>query len=337
MTAIDDDAYPPLQPSAHVDTFARDNLPPRAQWPDFIFRFPELQYPARLNCAVELVDRWIAKGQGNRPCLISATESLTYAAFAERVNRIANVLTRDLGFVPGNRVLLRGPNNPTMVAAYFAVLKAGGVVVATMPLLRAKEIVFPVIKAQIKFALCDARFAEEMEKAKAASPELERVVYWGDGAESSLDRLMNQPGYADFTACNTASDDVCLIAFTSGTTGEPKGTVHFHRDMLVVGDTYGRYVLRATADDRFVSTAPIAFTFGLGGIALFPMRVGASSILIERTTPADLDFGDPTIQGDGLFHRADRLSGHAPAGRQARHIVAAQMRLRWRDPVQSDL
>jgi 2-aminobenzoate-CoA ligase len=288
VIAIDDDAYPPLQPSAHVDTFARDNLPPRAQWPDFIFRFPELQYPARLNCAVELVDRWIAKGQGNRPCLISATESLTYAAFAERVNRIANVLTRDLGFVPGNRVLLRGPNTPTMVAAYFAVLKAGGVVVATMPLLRAKEIVFPVIKAQIKFALCDARFAEEMEKAKAASPELERVVYWGDGAEGSLDRLMDQPGYADFTACNTASDDVCLIAFTSGTTGEPKGTVHFHRDMLVVGDTYGRYVLRATADDRFISTAPIAFTFGLGGIALFPMRIGASSILIERTTPADL-------------------------------------------------
>ncbi len=288
MTAIDDDAYPPLHASAHVDTFARDNLPPRAQWPDFIFRFPELQYPSRVNCAVELVDRWIAKGHGDRLCLVSAAESLTYAAFAERVNRIANVLTRDLGFVPGNRVLLRGPNNPTMVAAYFAVLKAGGVAVATMPLLRAKEIAFPVIKAQIKFALCDARYADEMGKAKAACPELERVVYWGDGAEGSLERLMAQPGYAEFAACDTASDDVCLIAFTSGTTGEPKGTMHFHRDMLVVGDTYGRYVLRAAADDRFISTAPIAFTFGLGGIALFPMRIGAASVLIEKTTPADL-------------------------------------------------
>jgi 2-aminobenzoate-CoA ligase len=190
--------------------------------------------------------------------------------------------------VPGNRVLLRGPNNPMMIAAYFAVLKAGGVVVATMPLLRAKEIAFPLVKAQIRFALCDIRFAEEMEKARALSPGLERVVYWGEGGDGSLDRLMSQPGYADFTACDTASDDVCLIAFTSGTTGQPKGTMHFHRDMLVVGDTYGRYVLRAAGDDRFINTAPIAFTFGLGGIALFPLRIGASTVLLERTTPADL-------------------------------------------------
>ena len=288
MPATDDDAYPPLHPSAHVDTFARDNLPPRAQWPDFLFRFPELKYAARLNCAVELVEDWVARGQGERSCLVSAAELLTYAAFAERVNRIANVLTRDLGSVPGNRVLLRGPNSPMMVAAYFAVLKAGGVVVATMPLLRAKEIAFPLVKAQIRFALCDIRFGEEMEKAKTLSPGLERIVYWGDNGEDSLDRLMRQPGYADFTACDTASDDVCLIAFTSGTTGQPKGTMHFHRDMLVVGDTYGRYVLRAAGEDRFISTAPLAFTFGLGGIALFPLRVGACSILIEKTTPHDL-------------------------------------------------
>jgi 2-aminobenzoate-CoA ligase len=288
VAATDDDAYPPLHPSGHVDTFARENLPPREQWPVFLFRFPELQYPPRLNCAVELLDAWIARGQGDRPCLTAATESLTYAALAERVNRIASVLTRDFGLVPGNRVLLRGTNSPMMVAAYFAVLKAGGVVVATMPLLRGKEIAYPIRKAQIRLALCDRRLAEEMDKAAALSPGLERVAYWGDGAADSLETLMDKPGYADFVACNTASDDVCLIAFTSGTTGEPKGTMHFHRDMLVVGDTYSRYVLRASPDDRFISTAPLAFTFGLGGIILFPFRLGASSILIEKTTPADL-------------------------------------------------
>jgi 2-aminobenzoate-CoA ligase len=288
VQAPDDDAYPPLHPSAHVDPFARDNLPPRAEWPDFVFRLPELKYPARVNSAVDLVDHWIAQGQGGRPYLICDRETLSYAAFAERVNRIANVLAGDLGFVPGNRVLLRGPNNPTMVAAYFAVLKAGGVVVATMPLLRAKEIAYPLTKAKIKFALCDGRLAEEMETAKALAPSLERIVYWGTDADDSLERLMDQPGYADFTACDTASDDVCLIAFTSGTTGEPKGTMHFHRDVLAVGDTYGRYVLRAAADDRFICTAPLAFTFGLGGIALFPMRIGASSVLIENTAPPEL-------------------------------------------------
>jgi 2-aminobenzoate-CoA ligase len=285
---------PPLHPSAHVDTFTRDNLPPREQWPDFLFRFPELHYPPRVNCASELVDRWVTNGEGSRPCVFAASESLTYAAFAERVNRIANVLTRDLGLVPGNRVLLRSANNPMMLAAYFAVLKAGGVAVATMPLLRANEIGFQLNKAKIRFALCDHRLAEEMEKAKAKAkakalaPSLEQIVYWGGGRQDSLDALMARPGYAEFAACETANDDVCLIAFTSGTTGEPKGTMHFHRDMLVVGDTYGRYVLQATGTDRFITTAPLAFTFGLGGIAMFPMRIGASSVLIESTTPAEL-------------------------------------------------
>jgi 2-aminobenzoate-CoA ligase len=279
---------PPLHPSAHVDTFTRDNLPPREQWPDFLFRFPELHYPPCVNCASELVDRWVTNGEGSRPCVFAASESLTYAAFAERVNRIANVLTRDLGLVPGNRVLLRSANNPMMLAAYFAVLKAGGVAVATMPLLRANEIGFQLNKAKIRFALCDHRLAEEMEKAKAIAPSLEQIVYWGASRQDSLDALMARPGYAEFAACETANDDVCLIAFTSGTTGEPKGTMHFHRDMLVVGDTYGRYVLQATGTDRFITTAPLAFTFGLGGIAMFPMRIGASSVLIESTTPAEL-------------------------------------------------
>jgi 2-aminobenzoate-CoA ligase len=274
--------------TAHLDTFARDNLPPRAQWPDFLFELPELKYPDRMNCVAELLDRWIAAGWGDRPCLISPAETLTYAQLGERVNRIANVLTRSLGLMPGHRVLLRGPNNPMMVAAYLAVVKAGGIVVATMPLLRAKEIAYPIAKAKIRLALCDHRLAEEMEKARSLAPELERVVHWGSGAPDALETLMATPGYETFIPCDTASEDVCLIAFTSGTTGEPKGTMHFHRDMLATCESYGRYVLRAQASDRFIGSPPLAFTFGLGGLVLFPLRVGAASILIEKASPDDL-------------------------------------------------
>jgi 2-aminobenzoate-CoA ligase len=274
--------------TGHVDTFARDNLPPRDQWPEFKFNLPELRYPERLNCVTEWVDRWVAAGQGDRPCLISPTEQLSYAQFNERINRIANVLTRDLGLVPGGRVLLRGPNNPMMVAAYFAVIKAGGVVVATMPLLRAKELSYPLAKAKIALALCDSRLADEMEKAKAQTPELKRIVYWGQQSSGELQALMSRPGYENFTACDTASDDVCLIAFTSGTTGEPKGTMHFHRDMLAICDSYAKYVLKAEPTDRFTGSPPLAFTFGLGGLVLFPLRIGASTVLLERAGPDDL-------------------------------------------------
>src|SRR5690606_36894393 len=227
-------------PSGHIDTFARDNLPPQSEWPEFLFTLPELQYPDRLNCVTEFVDKWVTSGQGGRICIVAPSETLTYAQLAERINRIANVLTRDLGVVPGNRVLLRAANNPTMIAAYLAVMKAGGVTVATMPLLRAKELSYTVKKAKIKVALCDARLSEEMQKTRELAPELERAVYWG-GGDGSLESLMNKPGYENFTACDTAIDDVCLIAFTSGTTGEPKGTMHFHRDMLAPCDSYGKH------------------------------------------------------------------------------------------------
>jgi 2-aminobenzoate-CoA ligase len=274
--------------SAHIDTFARDHLPAPEQWPDFLFGLPELHYADRLNCAAAFVDDWLAAGHGGRDCLISPAERVSYAGLAERVNRIANVLTRDLGVVPGNRVLLRGPNSPMMVAAYFAVIKAGAIVVATMPLLRAKEIAFPLNKAEIRLALCDVRLADEMEKAKSLAPALSRIVYWGRGTADSLEMLMMKPGYEHFAACDTASDDVCLIAFTSGTTGVPKGTMHFHRDMLAICDSFGKYVLRANRDDRFIGSPPIAFTFGLGGLVLFPLRVGAVTILLEKASPEDL-------------------------------------------------
>ena len=274
--------------SGHIDTFSRDNLPPRAQWPEFRFDLPELRYPERLNCVTKFLDRWVAAGEGGRSCLISPSETLTYAQLSERVNRIANVLTGDLGLVPGNRVLLRSANNPMMVAVYLAALKAGAVVVATMPLLRAKELSYPIAKGKIALALCDARLADEMEKTKAVAPDLKRIVYWGAGLNDGLELMMQQPGYEHFSACDTAADDVCLIGFTSGTTGEPKGTMHFHRDMLAICNSYAKHVLRAQPSDRFIGSPPLAFTFGLGGLVLFPLQIGASTVLLERTTPDDL-------------------------------------------------
>jgi 2-aminobenzoate-CoA ligase len=271
--------------SAHIDPFAREHLPPPEQMPEFRFTLPELQYPERLNCTVEFVDRQVAAGQGSRPCIVSPSETLSYAQFAERVNRIANVLTRDLGMKPGNRVLLRGFNGPIMAAAFFAVMKAGGIAINTMPLLRGREIAYPLKKAKVVLALCDIRLPDEMKKAKALEPGLERIVWWGEGGADSLETLMARPGYEHFTACDTAADDVCLIAFTSGTTGEPKGTMHYHRDLLAICDSYGKHVLRATADDRFIGSPPLAFTFGLGGLLLFPLRIGAAAILLEQAPP----------------------------------------------------
>jgi 2-aminobenzoate-CoA ligase len=275
-------------PSAHIDTFTRDNLPPQSQWPQFLFTLPELQYPDRLNCVREFVDHWVERGEGGRTAIISPTETWTYMELHERINRIANVLTRDLGMVPGNRVLLRAPNSPMAIAVYLAIIKAGGVTVATMPLLRAKELAYPVTKAKIAFAFCDARLSEEMEKTRAVAPDLRRVIYWGTKGFDDLEAMMAKLGYERFDACNTAIDDVCLIAFTSGTTGEPKGTMHFHRDMLASADSFSRYILQPTKDDRFIGSAPLAFTFGLGGHVLFPFRVGATSIQLERAPPDEL-------------------------------------------------
>ncbi|MCQ4158425.1 AMP-binding protein [Roseomonas sp. GC11] len=270
--------------SAHVDSFVHDNLPPREAWPVMRHDLPALRYPPRLNCATEFIERNITAGRGDHLALIAPSESLTYRELAERVNRIANVLVRDLGLVPGNRVMLRSANNPWMVAAYFAVLKAGGVVVATMPLLRAKELGFMLRKARISHALCDARLAAEMDKAAAEAPELRHLRYWGDG---ELEKLCAAAS-PDFAPCDTAAEDICLIGFTSGTTGEPKGTLHAHRDMLAICDTYSAEVLKPAPEDRFIGSAPLAFTFGLGGLVLFPFRVGATGILLEKAGPDEL-------------------------------------------------
>lgn len=273
--------------SAHVDSFARDNLPPRDQWPEFRFTLPALQYPPRLNCVAELLDRHVAEGRGGRPCLIAPGVEWSYAELLDRVNRIARVLVRDAGLVPGNRVLLRSANNPMMVACYLAALKAGAVVVATMPLLRPKELAFMIEKAQVRLAICDARLLPDLEAARAQAPALEHILTFGGGTEADLEaRMATVP--AEFAPVDTAAEDICLIGFTSGTTGVPKGTMHNHRDILAICDAYSGQVLQPNESDRFIGSPPLAFTFGLGGLVLFPMRAGASSVLLERASPPEL-------------------------------------------------
>lgn len=288
-----------MTPSGHVDTFARDNLPPREEWPDFV-NLEALGYPERMNCAVELVDRHVAEGRGGRTAVIGEDVAWTFAELKETIDRIANVLVTRHGLVPGNRVLLRSANNPMMAAVYFAVLKAGGIVVATMPLLRAKELAYIVEKGRIALAVCDARLTDEIAKTRERTDALETVVTFnGDGPDDLAVHMAEAP--PTFEACDTAADDVCLIGFTSGTTGEPKGTMHFHRDMLAICDCYAAHVLAAAPDDRFIGSPPLAFTFGLGGLVLFPWRIGAAAILIEKAAPDDLMAAIETYRASVVF------------------------------------
>ncbi|GIF62568.1 acetyl-CoA synthetase [Asanoa ishikariensis] len=258
-----------LSPSAHVDTFCRDHLPPFTQWPEMLL---DPAYPDRLNCAVEL----LAAAPDRRCLLTPSGETWTYGDLDRRSNRIATVLTRDFGLVPGNRVLLRGPNNLWLAACWFAVLKAGGVVVTTMPLLRPAELTAVASIAQVDLALCDARFVDDLRLAELGEAP---VVTYDDLA---LD------GGDEFTAVDTSADDVALLAFTSGTTGRPKATMHFHRDVLAIADTFSRHLVRPRPDDVFTGTPPLAFTFGLGGLLVFPLRAGAATLLIEKATPDQL-------------------------------------------------
>ena len=274
-------------PSAHVDTFARDHLPPREQWPELIFDLPELQYPQRLNCAAALLDEAVARGWGERIAILSPSGvRWTYAELMARANQYAHVLVEDMGVVPGNRVLLRGPNTPAMAACWFAVIKAGAIAVATMPLLRARDLVPILDKARITHALCDVRLMDELRAAQASSPLLATVMSVGEGGDDvdTIGRRASAKART-FDNVDTAADDTALIAFTSGTTGKPKGTMHFHRDVLAICDCWPRSMLRATADDVFVGSPPLAFTFGLGGLLLFPLRVGASALLLEKASP----------------------------------------------------
>jgi 2-aminobenzoate-CoA ligase len=289
--------------SAHVDAFARDCAPRREALPDFVYALPELQFPERLNCAAELLDRAVdERGWGARPALRSPTITLTYAELRARVDRIARVLVEDMGTVPGNPVLLRGCNTPTLAAIWLAVQKAGCIAVTTMPLLRAKELAEIVDKAQISHAFCETALLGELEAARAHCPTLREVMPFADDApEDSALAARCAAKAAGFAAIDTAADDIALIAFTSGTTGVPKGAMHTHRDVMSVCACFPRSILEAGPDDIFCGPAPLAFTFGLGALLLFPLTLGASSLLLPQPSPAALLAGIAHHRATALF------------------------------------
>ncbi|AUC96175.1 2-aminobenzoate-CoA ligase [Bradyrhizobium sp. SK17] len=283
------DEFPGLGPSGHVDDFARRNLPPPGQWPQLLLDRPEFRYPDYLNAAVELTDRIVAQGMGDRIALIGNGRQRTYKELTDWSNRLAHALVENYGVKPGHRVLIRSGNNPALVAAWLAATKAGAVVVNTMPMLRAGELTKIVDKAEISLALTDSRIADELVACAKTSKFLKQVVNF-DGTQNhdaELDRIaLNKP--VRFDAVKTGRDDVALLGFTSGTTGEPKATMHFHRDLLIVADGYAREVLGVTPDDVFVGSPPLAFTFGLGGLAIFPLRFGATATLLENAAPSEM-------------------------------------------------
>lgn len=274
-----------MMPSAHVDTFTRDHLPPADTWPALEFTLPELHYPERLNAAAVLIDDGVEQHGADSPALRTPDGVVwTYGQLQRRSNQVAQVLTEDLGVVPGNRVLLRGPNNPWIVAAWLGVLKAGAVVVTTMPMLRSNEVATLIGLTKPVVAISDHRFVDELRVA--AGDEVKVLSYGAHDDDDLTSRCGQKSG--EFTAVDTSADDVALLGPTSGTTGVPKVTMHFHRDILANADTFARFILEPTADDVFAGSPPLAFTFGLGGLVVFPLRFGASSLLTEKAGPVEL-------------------------------------------------
>ncbi len=325
--------------SAHVDSFARDRLPSPQALPELLFDLPGLQFPPRLNCATKLLDDTVARGDGERLCIQGAGVRWTYADVQAQANRIAHVLVQQMALVPGNRVLLRGANSPMLAACWLAVVKAGAIAVGSMPLLRAGELTAVIQKAQISHALCDGALFDELQRALPLCPTLRHVRCWGGELEAVA---AMQPTH--FDNVDTAADDICLMAFTSGTTGVPKATVHFHRDVMAACACWPPHVLRPTRDDVFIGSPPLAFTFGLGGMLLFPMAAGASTVLIEKASPdallkaiaqygATVCFTAPTsyramaalIEQNPALHDLHRLRKCVSAG----EALPAATRLLW--------
>jgi 2-aminobenzoate-CoA ligase len=276
--------------TAHEDRFVWDNLPPDELRPELIFDLPSVRYPERLNCAAELLDPWVERGPSDRPCLIDADSAWSYPQVRERVNRIANVLVEDFGIVPGNRVLLHGHNSPMLVACWLAIVKAGAVVVTTIPQLRARELGYIIDKAQVRLALCEARLRHSLAELRRRQHVLEDILTFNgtfnpDDPDPLEARKAMKP--TDFAAVDTAADDPCMIAFTEGTTGQPKATVHLHRDVMAGADCFGAEVLKANAKDVFCTSPSIGFTFGFTAAVVLPLRAGASSVLVSRPAPDD--------------------------------------------------
>ena len=301
-----------LGPTAHIDTFARDHLPPAEDWPDFLYS--GFDYPEHLNVAVELTDRMVEKGFGDNVALIGHGRLRTYKELADWTNRLARALTEDLGIVPGNRILIRSANNPAMVACWIAAMKAGAVVINTVPSLRAADLGKAIDKAEVKLALCDTRLMDELIAAAKQSRFLKKVIGFDGTAnfDAELDRIaLEKP--VRFDAVKTGRDDVAIIAFSTGATGEPKAAMHFHRDLLAIADGYAKEVLAITPSDVVVGTPPLAFTFGLGGLVVFPLRFGAAAVLFEEETPAVLAGEIKTYKATISFAAPGSLPAHSRA------------------------
>src|SRR6185437_6644818 len=319
-----------LTKSAHVDTFCRDHLPPGDQWPDLRFELPELAYPDRLNCAATLVDEVVAAHGPDRPCLITPDGTWTYGDLLTRSNQVARVLTEDYGLVPGQRVMLRAPNNPWLVACWFGALKAGCVVLTTMPLLRLAELGPLAELTRPALLICDHRFVGDLPEAAPGAPLL---TYGCGGEDDLITRCAAKPG--SFTNVDTAADDVALLAMTSGTTGRPKVAMHFHRDVLTVADTFGKHLLKATPSDVFAGTPPLGFAYGICGLLALPMRLGAAVLLLERAAPPELAEAVAQFAATVLFTtptayrmilrsgKIDRLTGLRRAVSAGEHLPAA--------------
>lgn len=314
-----------LAPSTHVDHWPRQQLPPAEEWPTLTME-GVYAYPERLNAAVELVDRALSDGHGDRPALITPDGGggwmhTTYAELAAQVDALAHVLVSDMGLEPGNRVLLRGFNGRWMAVAWLATVKAGLVAVTTMPLLRTKELRIIAERAKCQAALCDARLADELRLAAESPTTLRDIRVWGTSDAEGLEALMSAPRGA-FTAVNTSRDDVCLIAFTSGTTGVPKGCMHFHRDVMAMCDGFSKQVLKATHTDRCIGTPPLAFTFGLGGLLCFPLAARGAAVLVEKATPESLL--------DAIEQTNATVSFTAPTFYRAMSLAMKKEPQRWR-------
>jgi 2-aminobenzoate-CoA ligase len=312
-----------LSPSAYADTFCRDNLPTEYQWPTLRFELPELQYPQRVNCATALLDDVAAANGPDRPCLLTPDDTWTYGDLVARSNQMARVLTEDYGTVTGQRVLLRGPNNPWLVACWFGALKAGCVVLTTMPLLRSFELAPLVELTRPAVLLCDHRFAEDLS---SAAPDLPLVLFGGVDEDDLIKQCAAKP--TTFTAVETAADDVALLAMTSGTAGPPKVAMHFHRDVLAIADTFGKYLLKAQPTDIFTGTPPLGFAYGVSGLLSCPLRIGASILLLERATPAEYAdavarFGATVLFTSPTAYRAMLRDDKAPCLASLRRAVSA--------------
>jgi 2-aminobenzoate-CoA ligase len=281
--------------TAYTDTFARDNMPPPELWPEFTFDLPEFEFPDQVNCANVLLDERVRMGQGGRTAIIAADGRFTYLQLLHQVNRIAHVLVEDMGLVPGNRVLIPALNSPMMAACMLATWKAGGIAVPSIALLRAGELAHVIDKARVSHALCDRRLAVEVEGARSRSPTLSQVRYFFDDGPESLEHLAATKSH-EFASVPTAADDVGLIAFTSGTSGVPKGAMHCHRALLAICQGFPRHIVRHTQDDIVAGTPSIAFTYGLAGVFMVPLRFGGATVLIERYSPESL------LETIGRFH-----------------------------------